>query len=216
MTVSVKSDAKKLKRGFLADAKAIDRATIGALNEVGFAARRAGIAQMKTKLHKPTRFTLRGIFVRKARRGQPWVDVEVLPRQWEYLRFAVEGGTRRPKNRALVMPVNQKTNAFGNLPRGAVQRHLAKREKSGHGSTFSGVPKGQPHAKPGIYRREGTGKSKGHKSLRLEIGYRKAATYRSGRWPFFRINEGVARNRMPKALDRHIAKQLSRSERSHP
>lgn len=211
--ITIKSDMRKLRKAFRRDAKAMEFAAASAINEVAFAARRAAMAQMKTKLHKPTPFTLRGVFVTKAHRSKLYADVGIRPLQWKYLKLQVIGGTRTPSGRALVMPVNQKTNQYGNLPKGAVRRHLSKRSKSGHGSTFSGTPKGRPGAKPGIYRREGTGKSRGHKGLRMEVGYRKRATYRSGRWPFFKIVAGLARNRMPKALDKAIKRELNRSAR---
>ncbi len=46
--------------------------------------------------------------------------------QAEYLKWVVEGGTRKPKNKAHVLPVKIRRNKYGNIPRGQIQKLLKR------------------------------------------------------------------------------------------
>lgn len=76
---------------------------------------------------KPTPFTLRGIGVKTATKGNPTAAVYVRPQQAAGgLLLQETGGTRTPAKRALVRPVGAKLNTYGNLPRRGVKSLLAR------------------------------------------------------------------------------------------
>lgn len=124
-------------------------------------------AEMDVVLDRPVSFTKRGVRPFKASKRRLVSRVVILPKQWEYLRYQVKGGTRRPRQRAIAAPVakNVRLNRAGNLPRGKVGELLG-RPRTGHKSVFSGVPRGSRFAgaAPGIWERVGN-KVPGQKKL---------------------------------------------------
>lgn len=128
-------------------------------------------AEMDRTLDQPVSFTKRGLTTKKATKRNLVASVGVLPKQWSYLKFQVMGGTRRPVRRALRAPVakNVRLTKAGNLSPDKFAELLGARPKVGHKSVFSGVPRGIPGAKPGIWERVGDpNKIKGGKRLREE------------------------------------------------
>ena len=132
-------------------------------------------------LDRPTPFTKKAIRVQGATKAHLVAYVRVSPLQARYLRFQIRGGTRTPNKKALLLPVGQKVNKYGNMPRKAVG-NLLKSPK-----VFSGVPHGR--TQPGIYKRLGP---KGRKQLKLMVSYEKKATYKK-RFPFYQLAERQAK-----------------------
>jgi hypothetical protein len=207
-SVSVKHDIAKLERRLRRWPKQIAFAKATALTSTAWDAKRAVDRQIPQKLDRPTPFTQKAVFVDRATKSKPRAIVGIRPNRWKYLRWVIEGGSKRPDRRALVAPVGVKLNRYGNMPRTAVKRALAKRSKTGHGSTFSGKPRGHASANPGIYERVGRGKAGGRTQLRLLVGYRPRANYRPDRLPFGTIVRGVVRNRMGRNIERAVARAL--------
>ena len=112
---------------------------------------------------RPTPFTRKGLMIRRASKARLAGELRYKDIQQKYLRLQQTGGVRTPKGRALVVPVGLRLNQFGNLPRGAIKRLLARRD------VFSGEVKGVA----GIWQRP---KARGGK-LKLLIAYEPSAKY---------------------------------------
>jgi hypothetical protein len=207
--VSVKHNVAALRRELRRWPKQVAFASANAITKTAWDSKRAVDKQLKTKLDRPTPFTLKAVSVDRATKTKQRAVVAIRPNRWQYLQWVIDGGTKRPAHRALTMPVGVKTNKHGNMTRSTVKRLLAKRAKTGHGSTFSGVPRGQPGAKPGIYMRLGRGKAKGRANLSLMVGYRRHANYRGGIIPFNKIVKNVVRNRMPRNVEAAVKQALT-------
>jgi hypothetical protein len=132
-------------------------------------------------LDRPTPFTKKAIRVQKARKNHLVAYVRVAPLQARYLRYQVKGGTRRPHKKALLVPVGQRLNKYGNMPRSTVSK-LMQNPK-----VFSGIPHGR--TQPGIYKRLGP---KGRKKLHLMVAYEKRASYEK-RFHFYQLAERQAK-----------------------
>ncbi len=115
---------------------------------------------------RPTPFTKRGVFIRPARKSdaRPTAIVGIKDKQAEYLSIQQEGGVEYPEGKAFVIPVKQRRNKYGNLPRRAVQRLLRKP------NTFSGEVNGIG----GIWQRT---KRRGGRKLKLLIAYEQETRY---------------------------------------
>ncbi|MEM9782802.1 MAG: hypothetical protein AAF899_10020 [Pseudomonadota bacterium] len=140
-----------------------------AINRVGAAVKRAADRLLVRKLDRPTPFTRRAFRLSKARKSRPVATVFAMDRQAAYLATLEEGGTRQPARRALLVPVGQRVNRYGNLPRGSVGRAVADPR------VFTGVPRGKGANAAGIYRRTGRG---GRGRLKLLVAFEGVARYR--------------------------------------
>jgi len=141
---------------------------------------------------RPTPFTKRGVAYKPAYKNRPVASVFVKDVQAGYLELQETGGVRRPKGRALLVPAKQRVNQYGNLPRGSVQRLLARKD------TFSGRVNGQG----GIWQRTRKG------GLRLLVSYEDQADYR----PTFRFYEtaiDAAVLNFPRRFEAAMARALS-------
>ena len=139
---------------------------------------------------RPTPFTMRAIGYKGATKQNLTSQVFVRDIQAKYLKLQVTGGTRTPRNRALVLPTDFPTDNYGNLPRGAVKRLLARSD------VFSGKVRGVP----GIWQRTGRG-------LVLLISYEPKATYQK-RFDFVGIVRKVVEQRVRVNLEGALAVAL--------
>lgn len=149
---------------WLADvpARQIPFATAKALTDTAKDVQRATTRELDRALDNPTAFTKRAIGIKAATKRKLVARVFIKPAQATYLGYQIDGGTRLPRGRAIVVPVQQRVNKHGNLPRNTVKRLLARPD------TFSGKVGGVA----GIWRRR---KTKGPKLL---LAYEPKATYR--------------------------------------
>jgi len=196
--ISVQVDTKPLKR-WLSDIekKQLPFATAKALTITARDAKRAVDAQLPKKLDRPTPFTRRAIGIKAARKTLLQSEVFVKDMQWEYLRFAIEGGTRRPDRKAIATPGSKtRLNKYGNMPRGKAHKLLQNRAKY-----FSGKPTGHPGAPAGIWQRMGRG---GRGNIRLVVQYKKHILYKK-RLPFRKIVEGVVAHRWRRNFEQSFA-----------
>ena len=144
LAVNVRSNLKQLTKGLDDIAqKQIPFAMALTLTKTVQSAQRSEKIAMDRQLDRPTPFTKRGVAIRKATKTNWQAQVFIKDIQAEYLMWVVEGGTRKPKNKAHVLPVTIKRNKYGNIPRGKVQKLLQRAD------VFSGVVKGVQ----GIYQR---------------------------------------------------------------
>ena len=141
-------------------------------------------------LDRPTPFTQRGLFVRRASKNRLEGVVGFRPIQRRYLMKLETGGVRRPKGRAILVPVNQRLNKYGNMTRRAVANLRAKP------NVFSGAPgrKVSGNARnAGLYQRMKGGK------LRLLVAYESSVKYEKKTY-FERNAKITAERRLPNHL----------------
>lgn len=171
MSDTFNADMRKLTKKLSdLEKKQIPFASSLALNKLAVLGQRAAVRGLAVHIDKPTPFTKRGIRVRRSNKSNLVSAVFVQDIQAEYLRFAVFGGNRKPKGRALIIPVQQRLNQYGNLPKNKIKNLMARDD------TFALV--NSPRA--GIYQRLKNGR------LKLLVSFKGGADYRSI-YPFKQI-----------------------------
>lgn len=165
MDLKIKNNIREFQRGLNdVSRRQIPFALSLAINEVLNDIRKNWEKRLRRILDRPTPFTMKAFAVRRATKRSLTGMVFAKPIQAEYLTRLEDGGNRAPKRRAILVPVGQRLNKYGNMPRGAVGRTLNKP------AVFSGKPKGGRRA--GIWQRDRKGAS-----LKLLVHYADRASY---------------------------------------
>jgi hypothetical protein len=166
MDMRITNNIKEVERG-LSDVarRQIPFATALAINEVLGDIRKNWEKRLRKSLDRPTPFTMKAFAVRRATKRSLTGMVFAKDVQAAYLQWLEDGGTRAPKRRAILVPVGQRLNKYGNMPRGAVARTLASPK------VFSGKPKGARRP-AGIWRR-----AQNNTQLELQVVYADRAKY---------------------------------------
>jgi hypothetical protein len=153
-------------------------------------------------------FTQKGFRYKRSNKRNLIATVFIDPARAKYMQFMVQGGTRFPDKRAiLVATSNSKLNKYGNIPRGTLQDMIQNKTKF-----FNGIPKGKQGSNyEGIWERYGrkTGKNAGQR-IRMVARYEDKAEYKP-LFPFgtfvrdvvFSRNDGFAklfRNNLNRAI----------------
>lgn len=199
MKITMKSkDIKKFAKSLRSLAtKQIPFSASKALNDTMFDVYRAEGKALGKFIDRPRPFTTKAYRVIKANKRKLVAYLKTKQIQEGYLQWAVYGGQRAPKKTANVVPVEQRLNQYGNMPRGAVKKMLADKQRY-----FSGVPRGQDIA--GIWRSSNKytpkvkrkGKTTPNKpryaKLRLMVAYEGAVDY-DKRLPFYEIANATVR-----------------------
>lgn len=141
-----------------------------ALNQLAVLGQKAAQRGMKQHLDKPTPFTIRGVRVIRSSKRKLISAVFIQNIQAEYLKYQIHGGTRMPKGRAIVVPVQQRLNQYGNLPRGKIKNLLARQDVFTRSN--------RPDA--GIFQRKRGGR------LKMLISFKSQARYNK-RFPYEQI-----------------------------
>lgn len=137
---------------------------------------------MEQRFDRPTPFTKRSAAFTPATRERLRSEVFIKDIQAGYLLLEETGGTRRGlAGSPINLPVNQRTNVYGNIPRRAIARERAKPTRF---VATRGDPK-TAHLAPGIYRRY---KRRG-RAPKLLIAFERIARYR----PRLRFQDTVRR-----------------------
>ncbi len=175
------------------------------INDVAGQIKDAEASGLERDLDRPTPFTKRGMFVSRATKRKLTGVVGFKRVQAEYLAMQATGGKRRAKKRAVLVPVNQRLNKYGNMPKATVKRLIARPD------TFSGKVGGvggiwqRPKARgAGTARRASSGKRKG---LKLLIAYKRAVDY-SPRLKFVPRAGTTARREIAPAIAKHLARAV--------
>ena len=130
-------------------------------------------------------------------RGTMYSRVFVHKIQSRYLEYQVYGGTRAPKRRANVVPgVRTRLNKYGNLPRGYIQKQVAREDT--HTATINGLR--------GIWQRMKSGR------LKLLVVFTGAANYRP-LYPFFQISDQIVRRELPKQINKSVRRAIDARSR---
>ena len=146
--ISVRGDVKALAKTFgrfVSDQ--IPFAAAQAVNAVALKVQQAERANMLAVLDGPTPFTLNSIGIVKANKRTLTATVYVKPRAAEYLEPYELGGTNKLNGKALLKPVDQKVNKYGNLPNRTLARLNAKK------SVFVGKVKTKNGVVDGFWQR---------------------------------------------------------------
>jgi hypothetical protein len=207
MQIGVQSDLKELTKKLTnIQRRQIPFAVSQSINNTLFDAMAETKKQLTMVLDRPTPFTIKGMIVVKSKKGNLEGSVGFKPKQAEYMRYQIEGGTRHPKGRSIPIATNNiKLNKYGNLSKNKISTFLADKKRY-----FSGVPNGKnfTDADAGIWKRMGTtGKSKGKAKIRKEISYHPVANYKP-RFPFKKIVAGVVKRNFPGHFSRNLDNAL--------
>jgi hypothetical protein len=118
--------------------------------------------EMPSIFDRPTPFTRQAFAITSATKSTMKASVFVKDLQAQYLQLEETGGARAPQPGSPInLPVEQRTNAYGNIARGAIGR--AKQLPNTFVSNGSGRT---GHLPPGLYQRLGNAKVKGKGSRR--------------------------------------------------
>ena len=183
----VRRDLSDFARGQLPFATAL------ALNATAEDVKRNADKLLDRKLDRPTPFTRRAFTVWRASKRKLEATVFAKDAQAEYLQYAESGGPHTPRGRAMVVPSKLRRNKFGNMPKGAIKKALARP------TVFSGDPDG---SRPGgIYERTRRGRG-----LRLLVVYAQRLRY-TPRLGF----QDAARKTAEARMAHHLGQSLGRA-----
>ena len=146
--------------------------------------REAATKRIGEAFDRPVRFTQSAITIKPATKASLTSMVFAKDIQAGYLAIQETGGERRPRPGApVIVPVNIRLNAAGNIPRGKVRREVAKPTTFVSRQDTSRTR----HLPPGIYQRLKRPKGKAMRPPKLLVALEKLVRYR----PRFRFNETV-------------------------
>lgn len=171
-----------------------------ALTRTAQDAQRSVTQALPQTFDRPNPWTQKAIAVTPARKDNLESVVFAKDSQAKYLGIQEVGGTRTPKpGTPVVVPVNIRLNAFGNIGRGVIKREVHKP------GTFT-VGQGEK-LPPGIYRRT-KGRGQGRGKVRLLIAVEKRAKY-SPRFNFRRRVTVVAKRTFPRNFENALKQALA-------
>lgn len=120
LQISVSADVARIRRQL--DDVARRQLPFAAARALTAAARRGAEAErqaMRTKLDRPSPFTLRGVAVQPARKEDLKATVLILPEQARYLAPSIVGGPQiLGRSRGILRPKNIRLDRYGNIPPG--------------------------------------------------------------------------------------------------
>ena len=124
MNLNITTNLDEVRRRLSGLEKQVNFAASKALNDTAREVRKAIPAGLRRSLDRPTPFTAGegATFVKPAKRDNLTAEVLFKDRQASYLRYQVEGGVRAPGSRGIKLPGNIQLNAFGNIPRGTIDK----------------------------------------------------------------------------------------------
>lgn len=171
--LSITLDTSRIQRDLSDMQKQIPYATSVAVNSLAFDAMRLENSAMSEIFDHPRPFTTRATQVNKATKSNPTAVVSLRDQQAKYLTPYETGGDHWVGARAgtgdLLVPVDGRTDAYGQIPRGLIKRLLARPD------VFAGTVRGIR----GIWqrptrgtRRDGTRGTKGATGLKLLYVFR--------------------------------------------
>ncbi len=198
--ISVRFDVKALNKQLDAFAsKQLRFATAQAINTVAKNLQAAERENMAKVLDRPTPFTLNAVSVKLATKASLTAMVYVKDIAAAYLLPYEEGGRNKLNARALIKPVGQKVNQYGNLPRTTVKRLASKK------NVFVGKVKTTAGEVDGVWQRSKAVRGK-KAGLKLLIKFQDAheATARLG-------YQDLARKVVGASFKRELSAALARA-----
>lgn len=211
--ISIENNIKEVTRGLTKiQRKQIPFAASLALNKVAYQANTAIKKQAKYQLHKPTNWTLAGFLYDKSTKKNLHVVLYAAGAQKgkkgrladrnKYLIYQVEGGTRFPDGRAIIVPTKHtRLNKHGNIPRATLKKFVENKKKY-----FSGKPRGRSNeTNAGVYERMGRG---GRKSIKKVASFVNYARYTDKRLDYYGVIEKVVNRRFKAIFEDSIDRVL--------
>lgn len=194
MQIDIRSNIKEVTK-YLTNVQKeqIPFAASRTLNDLAFKLARQVLPDETEKTFEggATAFTRKGFRYTKSTKRDLIATVFIDPARAKYMKFMVQGGTRFPEKRAILVATKQsKLNRYGNIPRGTMQQMINDKSKF-----FKGVPKGRSGASfEGIWERYGRTSKVGGQRIRMVAAYTDSAQYRP-LFPFGTFVEGVVFSR---------------------
>ena len=199
LTISVKTDLKDVTRYLTRiQRKQVPFATALALTTTAKDVQRAETVQLTKKLDRPTPFTKRSMGIKAATKRRLTAEVFIKRIQARYLQWQIFGGVRRGS--LLTVPKQQKVNVSGNIPALKKKKPVWRKGRTTTKKSFVKTIRGTR----GVWERIG---GKHAQKIRLLVAFEDSLTYRK-RFPFFKIAEGVVRNRFVKNFNAALARAL--------
>jgi hypothetical protein len=203
MNISVETDIIRIMNDFQdLRSKSVPYAISQAINDTLFNMRTPLSEEEKSVFDKPVPFTTSvGAWeINRSSANALVGDISLRPDRESYLHLQVFGGTRVPKKKALAIP---QEGGVAIASHGGLKRNWKVLLKD-KGKYFSGIPKGHPNARPGVYRRLGASKSnKAGYKLQLHVAWENAATYKK-RFYFFDLAERYVQENFSKNFERRL------------
>lgn len=203
IAVSIKGDLKPLQRAFVAlHAKQVPFASALALTGLAKGVQLAEAEQVVETFDSPTPFTQKAFAIVPAKKSDLVAIVFPKDIQSEYLEPYVDGGPRSlGTKQAMLVPVDQRTNQYGNLPRNTIARLMAKP------SVFKGkIVTKSGRAISGIWQRPGGKAGKGH--LKLLVAF-DDTTPAPKHFPFYERAQAYIRANAAREFDNAMRKALA-------
>ncbi|MBD8894029.1 hypothetical protein [Roseibium litorale] len=160
---------------------------------------RNSLKSMMRRLDQPTPFTQQGLAIKAASKRNLEASVFYKDRQASYLEKQETGGTRYPNKRAIPVPVNQRLNRFGNMPRGTLKKLLSRPD----------VFQDEINGVAGIWQRPKKVKRGKSKALKLLVAWEPKANYHER----LRFQDG-ARKTTAARIATNFERSMSRALRS--
>lgn len=208
MKIDVKTNIKEVTKGLTKiQKKQIPFATMLALNDTAFAIHKTMKAQTKQKFKHASNYTQKAFRVEKAKKTHLTAVVFVDKKREDYFKLQVDGGTRTPKNSAIVIANKSNANDIQTFPSGNIKKGAYNKIKKNKAKYFFGVPKGNQGSE-GIwerYGRQATGAVSGAR-IRQVAKLTKSGKYKA-LFPFESIGKGIAFSRK-NGFESNFAKRL--------
>lgn len=205
--IKIKADTKRVKRWLSnVQKKQIPFATARAITQTLQIAKKDVLRQLDKDIDRPTPFTRRAFRVDGADKVKLRGRLFTLPKQNEYLQWAIFGGVRLPKGTAFAMrpakpgPKGIRLNRFGNVPVGSQAR--AQLARGAFSATINGVA--------GIWKaptKTKSGKIRKGSRMQLLLAYERQAVYRP-RFRFFERGQNSIRVNWPRTFERSFRDAL--------
>lgn len=192
ISISITSDLKKLKRALDDVQKQARFATAKALTDTAKHIQSKQPEVLDKSLDNPTPFTKRGFYIKGATKANLVARVGIKDIQANYLKYQIKGGARKAPNKALLAPVQQRRNKYGNIPKGRIQKLLQKP------NVFSGVINGTP----GIWERNKRG------GLKLLVSYATTHEYKRKPYDFEGTARVMANRQLPISMKKAMQQAL--------
>lgn len=126
MNIDISSNIKEVKKALThVEKKAVPKATQHTVNNLAFSIARKEMPKRADKVFDKgaTSWTKRGFGYKKAKSGQTSSKVFIRTNQAKYMKYQIDGGTRTPEGRAILVPTTAaRKNKYGNLTKGTYQK----------------------------------------------------------------------------------------------
>lgn len=194
MRIEVKSNIKELTQNLTRIQKEqIPFAASQTINQLAFEVSKKVLPKKTQEVFEggATAFTQKAFSYQKSTKRTLIARVFIDEKREKYMRFMVQGGTRFPNKRAILVATDKsKVNKFGNIPRGTIQQMIEDKSKF-----FKGIPKGREGQQyEGIWERYGRQTKTGGQRIRMVGRYTDNAKYQPI-FPFGTFVEGVVFSR---------------------